>query len=87
MKVQPLFRQFIVDWNQEATLTDYVLMSYLWGSLGAGEVMLKMWANHMKKVLATNQKTSQLPAWPLTEGAINILPKYVSRACRVAIGF
>lgn len=62
----PLFRQFIVDWDQEETLTDYVLMSYLYAFPGSDEAMMRVWADHMKKALAANQKS-----YSITSHSIN----------------
>ena len=51
-----LFRQFIVDWDQQDKLTDDVLMSFLLAYPGTDEAILAGWCEHMKKVLATNKK-------------------------------
>ena len=51
-----LFRQFIVDWDQQDKLTDDVLVAYLIKWPGTDIAIFAAWCEHMKKVLATNEK-------------------------------
>jgi hypothetical protein len=46
-----LFRQFIVDWDQQDKLTDDVLMSFLVAYPGTDEAIFAGWCEHMKEVL------------------------------------
>lgn len=56
VKGYALFRQFIVDWDQQDKLTDDVLVSFLVAYPGTDEAIFAGWCEHMKKVLATNGK-------------------------------
>ncbi len=51
----PLFRQFIVDWDLQDKLTDYVLMGFLAQNIQVSEVIFSAWADHMKKHIAARQ--------------------------------
>lgn len=65
-KFYPLFRQFLVDWDQQQKLTDTVLMMYLQAYEGSSEAIFDVWATHMKEyIAANNQEYSQV------SGAIN----------------
>ncbi|WP_312284908.1 hypothetical protein [Yokenella regensburgei] len=55
-KAYGLFRQFIVDWDQQDKLTDDVLIAYLFKWPGTDAAIFSVWCEHMKKVLATNEK-------------------------------
>jgi len=55
-KAYPLFRQFIVDWDQQDKLTDNVLMSFLVGYPGTDKAIFAGWCEHMKAVLAANEQ-------------------------------
>lgn len=65
-KSYPLFRQFLVDWDQEQKLTDTVLMMYLRAYEGASEAIFDVWATHMKEYIAANNQ-----AYSQASGAIN----------------
>lgn len=54
-KVYPLFRQFIVDWDQQDKLTDDILISFLVTFPGTDKAIFNGWAEHMKERLAANQ--------------------------------
>lgn len=54
-KAYPLFRQFIVDWDMEEKLTDYVLKCFLLQDIRVSEVMFSAWADHMKEHIAARQ--------------------------------
>ncbi|EKG7066364.1 hypothetical protein L6X33_RS02135 [Escherichia coli] len=51
-----LFRQFLVDWDQQDKLTDDVLMSFLVAYPGTDEAIFAGWCEHMKELLAINAK-------------------------------
>ena len=55
-KAYPLFRQFLVDWDQQQKLTDNVLMMYLQAYEGASEAIFDTWATHMKDTLTHNSE-------------------------------
>jgi len=65
-KAYPLFRQFIVGWDQEDTLTDQVLMGFLYAYPGTDEAMFRAWCAHMKEVLTARQL-----AFTLVSNSIN----------------
>lgn len=54
-KVYALFRQFIVDWDQEDKLTDDVLMLFLIAYPGTDEAIFEGWCEHMKYVIGVSQ--------------------------------
>lgn len=66
LKTYPLFRQFIVDWDMQDTLTDDLLMSFLIAYPGTAEAIFDAWAAHLKGIIAANTLTFSLAA-----GAIN----------------
>ncbi|HBT5562329.1 TPA: hypothetical protein MCA25_003774 [Klebsiella pneumoniae] len=51
-----LFREFIVNWDQQDKLTDDVLMSFLVTYPGTDEAIFAGWCEHMEELLATNEK-------------------------------
>lgn len=55
-KAYPLFRQFIVGWDQEDTLTDKVLMGFLYAYPGTDEAMFSTWCKYMQDWLVNSQK-------------------------------
>ncbi|WP_313759163.1 hypothetical protein [Atlantibacter hermannii] len=65
-KAYPLFRQFIVGWDQEDTLTDQVLMGFLYAYPGTDEAMYRAWCDYMKEVLTARQLDL-----PLVSNSIN----------------
>lgn len=65
-KAYPLFRQFIVGWDQEDTLTEQVLMGFLYAYPGTDEAMFRAWCDYMKEVL-----TDRHLAFPLVSNSIN----------------
>lgn len=66
LKTYPLFRQFIVDWDMQDTLTDDLLMSFLIAYPGTAEAIFDCWAAHMKGVLAKNNED-----WALLAASVN----------------
>lgn len=50
-----LFRQFIVDWDQQDKLTDNMLIAYLIKWPGADRAIFDAWAEHMKIELVSRQ--------------------------------
>ncbi|WP_413499133.1 hypothetical protein [Buttiauxella gaviniae] len=65
-KAYPLFRQFIVDWDQQDKLTDDILMSFLVGYPGTDKAIFAGWCEHMKDALAANNE-----AFAMVSSAIN----------------
>lgn len=55
-KAYALFRQFIVDWDQQDKLTDDILMCFLAGYPGTEEAIFSGWYEHMKEVLTVNEQ-------------------------------
>lgn len=55
-KAYPLFRQFIVDWDQEDKLTDDVLMEFLFYWPGTDKAIFAGWCEHMEEVLVANNQ-------------------------------
>ena len=55
MKSYDLFRQFIVDWDQQDKLTDNILKCFLVGYPGTDEVIFAGWCEHMKAELEKNK--------------------------------
>lgn len=55
-KAYPLFRQFIIDWDQEDKLTDDILISFLVGYPGTDKAIFAGWCEHMKGALAANNQ-------------------------------
>lgn len=55
LRAYPLFRQFIVDWDQEDKLTDKILKSFLVAFPGTDKAIYDGWAEYMKVMLATNE--------------------------------
>lgn len=55
-KAYLLFRQFIVDWDQQDKLTDDILMSFLVGYPGTDKAIFAGWCEHMEEVLAANNQ-------------------------------
>lgn len=53
-KSYALFRQFVVDWDQEDVLSDEVLMGFLYSYPGADEALFKIWVEYVKCRLATS---------------------------------
>lgn len=51
-----LFRQFIVDWDQQDKLTDEVLVAYLIKWPGTDMAIFSGWYEHMKEVLTVNEQ-------------------------------
>ena len=51
-----LFRQFIVDWDQEDVLSDKVLMGFLYAYPGTDEALFKSWTEYMKSRLSAIQQ-------------------------------
>lgn len=51
-KAYALFRQFIVDWDQQDKLTDDILMCFLASYPGTDEAIFAGWCDHMKEALA-----------------------------------
>lgn len=60
-----LFRQFIVDWDQQDKLTDDVLIAYLTKWPGTDMAILAAWAEHMKDVIAKNLAAFPTPSFTL----------------------
>lgn len=50
-----LFRQFIVDWDQQDKLTDDVLMAFLVAYPGTDEAIFAGWCEYMKETLIENE--------------------------------
>ncbi|WP_254304453.1 hypothetical protein [Citrobacter freundii] len=50
-KAYALFRQFIVDWDQQDKLTDEILMCFLTAYPGTDEAIFVGWCEHMKSQL------------------------------------
>ncbi|MGK0600316.1 hypothetical protein [Yokenella regensburgei] len=50
-KAYGLFRQFIIDWDQQDKLTDDVLIAYLFKWPGTDVAIVTSWAEHMKSLL------------------------------------
>lgn len=61
-----LFRQFLVDWDQQDKLTDDVLIAYLTKWPGTDMAILAAWAEHMRGVIAKN-----LAAFPPPSCSLN----------------
>ncbi|EPJ8277290.1 TPA: hypothetical protein N2N62_004358 [Citrobacter freundii] len=55
-KAYSLFRQFIVDWNQQDKLTDNILQCFLVGYPGTDKAIFAGWCDHMKEALTANEK-------------------------------
>ncbi|WP_223878761.1 MULTISPECIES: hypothetical protein [Enterobacteriaceae] len=53
-KAYSLFRQFIVDWDQQDKLTDDILISFLVTFPGTDKAIFNGWAEHMKERLAVS---------------------------------
>ncbi|EPF6161720.1 hypothetical protein MWS90_003641 [Citrobacter sedlakii] len=51
-----LFRQFIVEWDQEDVLSDKVLMGFLYAYPGTDEALFKSWTEFMKSRLASCER-------------------------------
>ena len=51
-----LFRQFIVDWDQQEKLTDDILKCFLMAYPGTDEAIFAGWCEYMKEILAANHK-------------------------------
>ncbi|EMQ4444897.1 TPA: hypothetical protein ACGAON_002204 [Citrobacter freundii] len=60
-----LFRQFIVDWDQQDKLTDDVLIAYLIKWPGTDMAIFDAWAEHMKDVIAKNLSAFPAPSCTL----------------------
>ena len=56
MKSYDLFRQFIVDWDQQEKLTDDILKCFLMAYPGTDEAIFAGWCEYMKEILAANHK-------------------------------
>lgn len=56
-KAYALFRQFIVDWDQQDKLTDEILMCFLTAYPGTDEAIFAGWCEHMKAHLEKNQES------------------------------
>ncbi|EIY5070970.1 hypothetical protein MLE54_003867 [Klebsiella quasipneumoniae] len=56
MKSYDLFRQFIVDWDQQEKLTDDILKCFLMAYPGTDKAIFSGWCEHMKEILAANHK-------------------------------
>ena len=56
-KAYALFRQFIVDWDQQDKLTDEILMCFLTAYPGTDEAIFVGWCEHMKSQLEKNQES------------------------------
>lgn len=54
-KAYYLFRQFIIDWDQQEKLTDDILMCFLAGYPGTDEAIFAGWCEHMKEQLEKNK--------------------------------
>lgn len=54
-KSYALFRQFIVDWDQQDKLTDDILISFLVGYLGTDEAIFSGWCKYMNEALIENE--------------------------------
>lgn len=65
MKSYDLFRQFIVDWDQQDKLTDDVLIAYLIKWPGTDMAIFDAWAEHMKDVIAKNLSAFPAPSCTL----------------------
>lgn len=53
-KAYSLFRQFIIDWDQQDKLTDDILISFLVTFPGTDKAIFNGWAEHMKERLAAS---------------------------------
>lgn len=60
VKSYALFRQFIVDWDQEDKLTDYILQCFLAGYPGTDEAIFAGWCEYMKGALIENENLFSL---------------------------
>lgn len=58
-KAYALFRQFIVDWDQQDKLTDEILMCFLTAYPGTDEAIFAGWCEYMKESLATSMSVLQ----------------------------
>lgn len=54
-KAYGLFRQFIVDWDQQDKLTDDVLMAYLFKWPGTDAAIFAVWCEHVKAQIEKNK--------------------------------
>ncbi|NIF02103.1 hypothetical protein F3J38_18890 [Pantoea sp. Acro-805] len=62
-RVYPLFRQFIVDWDLEKSLSDYMLKCFLSQDIKVSEIIFAAWCDHMKEHIAARQlNVMQAPA-------------------------
>lgn len=58
-KAYALFRQFIVDWDQQDKLTDDILMCFLTAYPGTDEAIFAGGCEYMKESLATSMSVLQ----------------------------